>query len=403
DQIGDRHERVIAHWNVVPEQTIRDGFTVGVIAHHLDGVDRVEISANGGAWVTIKEPSINPRTKSEEYWTNLDLPASYNKPIQLRAIAYPTKGKPFQVAPIGNEYGKQDLTLYPYEAGEVIELSAGTHQISRKNLPDEGWLIIRAKPGLNRSEVIIDEIGKDWHSGRLKFENVTIRLGAGGSQLRGRYHSRDNGQHLWMDNCRVIGNGPKDRTYYIAKFWETTFFTGCDISDLQSVFDTGKALVRNTHVHDIYEDIFRVGGLYVNVTIEDVDRQPAMDASPNLGAPHPDVWQSQHLRDTIAQDITAIDNVNAQGFFPKDTTDVALVRLKIDTVGSFRSLQMMGKTSNVLIEDSKFYGSSNFRGSVLEGERMIIRDSTFGSSAPFLPHNWQADGIDVYPRPPLYD
>jgi outer membrane biosynthesis protein TonB len=403
DQVGDRHERAIAHWNIVPEQSIKDGFTVGVIAHHIYGMDRVVISANGGPWVTIEEPSVNPRTKCEEYWARLTLPAGYNKPIELRAIAYPKRGKPYVVRPMGDVYSKQDLTLYPYAVGEVIELGRGRHTLERRNLPDTGWLTVRAKPGLDRDDVVIDKIGTDWHSGRLKFEGVTLKLGSGGSALRGRWSSRNGGQHVWIDDCKIVGNGPANQTWWTAYMWETAFYTDTEVTQVQTAFHGDVGMVRNCWVHHNYEDTFRMMGLHVNVTIENIDRQPLMDAQPGFDAPHPDLWQRQTVRNTIIQDITATNNVNGQGFFPNHVENTAIVRAKIDTVSPFRSMQIMGSVKNLLIQDTRFYGSSNVRGKVLEGERLIMRDVSAGSRAPFLPHGWEADGIYVYPKPPLYD
>jgi hypothetical protein len=388
-KIGDRHERAVAHWNVVPEQSIEDGFTVGVIAHHLDGVDRVEIGVNG-AWVTVREPSVNPRTRCEEYWVALEVEQGSDEPLELRAIVYPVRGTPYVVRPLGDAYSQQDLTLYPFEVGEVIELGAGIHTIDRRDLPEVGWLTIRGKDGLDRGEVVIGDIGTDWHGGRLKFEGVTITMGPGGSNLRGRWSSRDDGQHVWLDDCRVIGNGPGDQTWWTAYFWETASYTDTEISDVQTAFQGDVGLVRNCHVHHVYEDVFRMMGLHVNVLIEDVDRRPLTDAQPGFDAPHPDLWQRQTVRDTISQDITAVKNIYAQGFFPNRVEDAALVRVAVDRNGAYRSMQIMGETKNLLIADSAFDGKSLLRGSVAPGERIVLRNTELSEDG-----GWDVDGVEV--------
>ncbi|MEO0475431.1 MAG: hypothetical protein AAF085_05570 [Planctomycetota bacterium] len=399
-QIGNNDDPAIAHWNIVPEQEIEDGFTVGVIAHHLDGIDYVEISANNGPWVRINNPSVNPRTQSEEYWTALDL-KGFNGPVELRAIAIPKQGKPVLVTPLGGRYSKQDLTLYPFEVGDVLELDAGEHKLKNRKLPERGWLIVRPKPGVSRDDVVLVDGTKDWEKGRLKLENLTIKMPKGGSGLRGRWSEDYFGQHIWLDGCRVIGNGPKDQTWWTSFMWETSSYTNTEISDVQTAFHSNVGLVRNCHVHRIYEDVFRMTGLHVNVTIENVDRQPMVDAKGLKGnaVPHPDLWQRQTLRDTISQDITAVNNINAQGFFPRDSENVALVRVHVDSVSPYRAIQMMGKTANVLIEDCKFMGGANFRGSVEPGERLVFRDTIAGNAPPFLPHGWDQEGIEVYPKP----
>jgi hypothetical protein len=397
DQIGDSDEPAIAHWNVVPEQQIEDGFTVGVIAHHLEGVDRVEISANNGPWVKINAPSINPRTECEEYWTTLDLSRHSGK-VELRAIVYPTSGQPVLVTPLGDEYRKQDLTLYPFNVGEVLELGPGRHRLIERELPERGWLIVRPKEGVAREDVILVGGTKDWRDGRLKLENLTIEMPSGGSGIRGRWSADYLGQFVWVDGCRIIGNGPKDQTWWCTFMWEASYYTNTEISHVQTAFHSGTGMVRNCHVHTIYEDVFRMDGLHVNVLIENVDREPMIQAQ-NLSGndrPHPDLWQRQTLRDTISQDITATNNINAQGFFPRHTENVALVRVKVDNISPYRALQMMGDTANVLIEDCEF-DNGNFRGTVLPGERLLIRDSIIGNDAPFLPFGWQETvGLEAY-------
>lgn len=403
-QIGQSHEPAIAHWNVVPEQQIGNGFTVGVIAHHLDGIDYVEISANNGPWVRINNPSTNPRTNCEEYWTTLDL-RGHNGKVELRAIAVPIQGKPVLVTPLGGLYGKQDLTLYTSVVGAVLELDAGEHNLNRVDLPEKGWLIVRPKPGVAREDVVLVGESQNWREGRLKLENLTIKAPAGNNTMRGRYQAGSiTGQHVWFDRCRIIGNGPERTTAWLAFMWETATYTGCEISEVQNVFHGYRGIdtmVRNVHVHNTYEDVFRSGGLYVNVKIENLSREPMVQARNLEGSrkPHPDIWQFKSMSNSIAQDITAVNNINAQGFFPHNSTNVALVRVNIDTVSPYRAIQMMGSTKNVLIENSRFAGGAGFRGSVVAGERLVFRDTVAGSSPPYLPDGWESEGIFIFPKP----
>ncbi|MEO0477713.1 MAG: hypothetical protein AAF085_17345, partial [Planctomycetota bacterium] len=108
-QIGTASELAIALWNVVPEQTVESGFTVGVVAHHIDGIDRVEIAASGGPWVSITEPTLNPRTQSTEYWATLS--QLEDEPIELRAVAYPRQGQPVVL---------ESLLLHTDQIGQTI-------------------------------------------------------------------------------------------------------------------------------------------------------------------------------------------------------------------------------------------------------------------------------------------
>lgn len=412
-QVGDSTEPVIAHWNVVPEQQVADGFTVGVIAHHLDGIDYVEISANNGPWVRINKPTINPRTKCQEYWTTLDLRGHAGK-VELRAIAIPNSGKPVLVKPLGSSYGQQDLTLYPNNVGAVIELDAGEHNLKSRSLPKTGWLVVRPKPGVSREDVILVGESRNWGNGRLKLENLTIRLPYGGGGLMGQYNVVDKaqiGNHVWLDGCRIIGSpmGNKDKqdTWWIAHQWETATYTDCRISHISKVFFAfrkNKNLVRNCYIHDIYEDVFNTGGLIVNVTIEDVDRQPQIDAQKlsKDQRPHPDLWQSRTFQNTILQDVNATKNINAQGLFIQGgrVENVAVVRTNIRTASPWRAFEPQVPITNWLIQDSNLDGSSSFsRASVANGQRLVIKDSKFGSAAPFLFNGWDSKGVHIFPRP----
>jgi len=86
--------RAIAHWDVVPYQTVSDRLSIGVLAYHFNGIDRVEISLGDGPWVVIDEPTLNPATGAEEYQATLDASLVPDGDVEIRAIAYPIAGVP---------------------------------------------------------------------------------------------------------------------------------------------------------------------------------------------------------------------------------------------------------------------------------------------------------------------
>ena len=405
DQIGDSHERAVAHWNVVPEQQVGDGFTVGVIAHHLDGIDRVEIAANGGDWVVIDTPSVNPRTESEEYFVALDLDGNEGA-IELRAIAYPVTGQPYVVKPMGRHYSEQDLTLYTHEVGAVLELGAGRHELTPRNLPETGWLTVRPAPGVDREDVVLIGESRFWRSGRLKLENLTIELPWGGGGIMGATNEDDGaqvGNHVWFDRCNIYGEQPgrdhRDQTWWIAFVWETASYTGCEISQMETAFHGFRGidtLARHCYVHDIYEDIFRSGGLHVNLRIEEMNRDYLIDRQDLTTAerPHPDIWQLRLIRDTIIQDVTATKNINAQGFFCGEVEDVAIVRVNIDTQSPWRVYQPYGEISNFLIQDSRMDGGSNSSRSSVVG-RLVLRQNIDGQGRSWRPNGFDARGVEL--------
>lgn len=88
--------QAIARWDVVPFQTFDEPFEVGVVAFHKNGIDRVEFSLDGGAWTSVDEPRLNPRTGVVEYFAVLD-PFEIldndgqreDRMVEVQAIVYP--------------------------------------------------------------------------------------------------------------------------------------------------------------------------------------------------------------------------------------------------------------------------------------------------------------------------
>jgi hypothetical protein len=81
--------RAIAHWDIVPYQTFTGDLNIGVVAFHLNGIDRVEFSAKGGPWVPVTEMTLNPQTNVVEYWCTLRASDCPDGAVEVRAIAFP--------------------------------------------------------------------------------------------------------------------------------------------------------------------------------------------------------------------------------------------------------------------------------------------------------------------------
>lgn len=409
-QIGNVTERAIAHWNVVPEQAIANGFTPGVCAHHLDGIDRVEISANGGPWVAVRDETINPRTGNFEYFAPLDLSSFTGDTIELRAIAVPNAGRPYVVKPLGSSYRNEDMTLYTREVGEVLELDAGEHNLKTRQLPERGWLTIRPKPGVDREDCVIVGESRDWRGGRVKLENLTVNLPRKGAGFMGRDNRVDGsqiGNHVWYDRCRIegypLGDKPNDVSWWIAHFWETQTYTDCIINNINKVFFSiarNRNLVRNCVIENAYEDVFNTNGLIVSNTVKRIDRQPRIDLQ-GLDSrdkrPHPDLSQLGSLIDTVMQDNVAWDYIEAQGIFVQGgrIEDVALVRNRFKTRDPWRVFHPQVPIDNLLIEGGVMDGGvTTSRASIKDGKRFVVRGVKDGAGNPWNP---KLDGAEVYP------
>lgn len=88
-------ETAIARWAEMPYQKWEKNVAhnIGVIAFHMNGIDRVEFSANGGDWVTARGLVNNPRTGNREYWGTITFDDSTvvdaKGYVELRARVYP--------------------------------------------------------------------------------------------------------------------------------------------------------------------------------------------------------------------------------------------------------------------------------------------------------------------------
>ncbi|MFA9478686.1 hypothetical protein ACERK3_10295 [Phycisphaerales bacterium AB-hyl4] len=256
--------KAIARWNLVPWPIFDQPIGVGVLAYHMIGIDRVEFSANGGAWVAVDETSLNPHTGVDEYWVQLD-PADFEQgdTVEVRAIVYPTTGYPRVLqGEINRNYdglntGVHSMVLYAYPDGvERHELfvavsgdddNSGTRDepmrsigLALRKLRDAGhadygvvtiiepgfyelpnyptghdphgpvsvgtsrWLTIRGDDSLDREEIVLGRAERSdarMRLNRSKWQNVSFDFGTIVQiYLDG---SRDGQGHaIWFDDVR---------------------------------------------------------------------------------------------------------------------------------------------------------------------------------------------------------
>jgi hypothetical protein len=83
----------IAMWDMVPFQELSGSQTmnVGVMAYHVNGIEKVSFSVDNGPWVDVTTPTLNPQTGVVEYWAVLDasLFGGSNELAEVRAIVTP--------------------------------------------------------------------------------------------------------------------------------------------------------------------------------------------------------------------------------------------------------------------------------------------------------------------------
>ncbi|MFP4216360.1 MAG: hypothetical protein ACLFVH_10560, partial [Phycisphaerae bacterium] len=184
--------KAIARWDVVPGQAITGVFEIGVVAFHMNGIERVEFSVDNGPWVEVREMTENPRTGVKEYWVKLD-PTLFQEDgeVEVRAIAYPWTGEPrllaggdvtaangehsmflwanaFDTLPkgktveIGPETAIVEALIEVGDGGTVILKEAGTYQFHPDDAPN-GWWHKNKVPRGGRREIIKAADGLDVH------------------------------------------------------------------------------------------------------------------------------------------------------------------------------------------------------------------------------------------------
>lgn len=367
DRIGDRHEIAIAQWSEVPERPFTGPFEVGVVAHHLDGIDHVALSLDGGPWLRIGEASNNPRTNVNEYWATIpgDVDSGWHS---LRAVAVPVTGTPVKLPTLRLHNG-HDEALFPH-----VVLDAGEYDIADliRQFPQNplGWATIRAAVGVPRDQVRV--LGGIRSSDRhVRFQGITRQLG----HWDEHYGNADPDSWWWFDDCRIEGD---TKTRWIVHFGGRQFYTDTVIDDINAVWQSANLLARNVHIERCWEDVCRAFGMMVNVTIDKVDRG-------QYTAKHPDLWQWAGIAVSgfIAQNVKALD-LAGQGLFTGSIHNSAFVDVGMNVRGNYYGLQMLKSASNVLLKNFNVTGGlgsilrsdDRFDFQVPAGERMVIEGGT---------------------------
>ncbi len=365
--------QAIARWDVVPFQDFSGQFEIGVVAFHINGIDRVEFSVDNGPWVAVDEMTLNPRTNVVEYWATLNASLfDGDGPVEVRAIVYPNIGEPRVLGgnPFENDrslakHGNNALLLNSNAQGTlpvaevwvdsingndansgaeaspvktiragasklrtflnngndvgggIINLMAGDHEWAGGSATGYStstrWMIVRPDPALsNPSLARVTTRAWDQNMPKLVKVDGLVIVPDASIGLSARSH--------------VFREGAADQGYHI--WFDNMLFDGVDKLrgiDATSLGYTGKyatnsliketvngfagPLVRDSLVDDILSDAYTNARLVIN------------SEAKNLGASgsgaHPDIWQLQGTDDQnmIIYNFRAVANVDAQGLF----------------------------------------------------------------------------------------
>lgn len=346
--------RAIARWDVVPMQSFGGTMHVGVVAFHMNGIDRVEFSVNGGAWVPVREMQLNPRTNVWEYTALLRASDFRDGPIEIRAVAYPMGAGEARVleplmlnanpsgtpkrAPIyvsasrGNDATGKGTKEQPFASvwpalqsfgananldGLVVYLEAGSYTFGGDRTPrpvtSQGWITLTPAPGVERSSVVFNQGGR-FRVRHVHLKDVTLDL-RNGSSL-GNFPTIQ--PEIWLDRVVAIGPGPAAGTDLIPPAgWANIYVTDTESKSFRDGIEFG-SIVRNVRLSDLGSDAFSNSRLVINSSVDNVRIPPGKDF-------HPDIFQfsgTGTTRDnTIVYGLRAT-NINAQGIFADDLARV---------------------------------------------------------------------------------
>ena len=246
----------IAQWDVIPYQTFSGTFNVGVVAFHINAIDHVEFSVNGGAVGNATKMILDPQTNVVEYTAQLNAADfTEGQTAEVRAVAYPTVGVP-KVLPSLFLYADPNNTPSPTiyasqngsntgdgsaanpfganldfaldsvaDGGTIVITQPGTYTINdgtgRLDRANTRWITVEAGPGLTNRDITIISPTDGQVVSRIGLMHW-VNVGFDFSQMS--QYAPDPGQSVWFDGCYWTANGWQntDRPSPIAT-WSGSF------------------------------------------------------------------------------------------------------------------------------------------------------------------------------------
>jgi hypothetical protein len=388
---------VIARWNVVPNQIINEtSFDLGILAFHVNHIERVEISVDGGPAVVLTETVFNPRTGVDEFMATLDssLFSVSGHLAELRAVIYPrVAGQPTVLEPLplminlarpelwcaswGSDTNGDGTKPNPFRQpsravqffqqqaggnsaigacdGLIVNLEPGEYDATAGSLPypltENSWLTIRGEPGADRSEVRFVS-GGGVRTRFVQFSNVTFDQ----TGIPSRVLPGGEKQSIWIDDVHCFGKGPNESLISIsAGAYKHSFVTSSYFSQIANG-PKGVDMVRGTLVEDIGEDAFTRAKMVVDCE--------ARRVVPSPGA-HSDVFQifcdtdAGTSDNTLVYGLRAVD-ADSQLIFMADCAvieNIALVNIILlkpcerEPASPPNSQMRTGRISNVILQN----------------------------------------------------
>lgn len=328
--------QVIARWDVVPYQTFSGTFNVGVVAFHMNGIDRVSLSVEGGPWVDAPF-MLNRQTNVWEYTAQLDA-ADFTSDglVEIRAIAYPktagrarvlggaidgtvggslhfrngnhslflnvngkgtlkepvvwadsvngddatgdgSQTKPFKtvakaLADVTRVHGSSDGAICYLQAGDYVW---NAPSYPAKVVTTDRWATVTPAPGVNRNEVTFTGNVNGGLATRLVAARGITQNGHGGPRT---VTSKD--AYFWMDRSAILGSDPNTGGGIVSGSWSGVYATDTVASGLRDTFRSA-TFVRNCVGANFSDTPISSDATVINVSLDQFIR--------NVNGDHADI------------------------------------------------------------------------------------------------------------------
>jgi len=344
--------RAIARFDVVPFQVFSGAFEIGVVAFHIDGVQRVEFeyeTLTGPRTVTETSMRFNPRTGVCEYWTALNASDFADGLVTVKATAYPNAGltRELSLELYANAHntlaGRETLyvslsgddmtgagsrarpfrsiqkaltavseNVARYDGGEVVLMDPGSYDMRGVRLAANNnmWITVRPDEGLLRSDVVIAPPVREFirtNIRRLCYSNLSFDF----SKIGQIY--KEDAHWQWYDHCRWYQSEGWTATYPDQNWavrnigFNGLYVTNCLAEEMLYGF-AGCNLVQGSHCRKISGDAFQLSRMVVNCTADGVGGTSLEH--------HSDLFQYwDPTENVIVYGVKAVNVTGAQDFF----------------------------------------------------------------------------------------
>ncbi len=249
---------ITANWDSAQNQAFDGSLNIGVTASHMNGVDRVDFSVNGGPWTTVRNTTRNPQSGLDDYVVTLRAGDFTSGSLEVRAIAYPAR------AGVPTVLNALDLQVDPNAPLAPANLTTSAFSAARIDLTwadraanETGFKVERSLDGITYTAVAtLPANTTSYHDASLQPDtHYYYRVRAENSQGFALSPANDGKTKL---NCTVDGDGwttivpsSDSRIIYVSSSMGSDTNSGLSADAPVQTIAKAKSLVRNGMPDDL--------------------------------------------------------------------------------------------------------------------------------------------------------